>query len=389
MHDALICSGSRVPSEKMKIANDAIIRSQQLLTQVTEMISEMQRHAEQLDRESEFPVADFASLRAVGALSAVVPERFGGLGFGTEPAGALGLLDLLRLIGRGNLAVGRVFEGHVNAVALIALYGTKEQLAKASQDAREGHLFAIWNTEPPEGLRVVGTALSGSKCVCSAVGYATRAVVTAKTENGETRMLLLSLEGGQRTERMEFRLQGMRAAVTGRITFDGFRIPSDAFVGRPGDYTKEPAFSAGAWRTSAVTLGGLEALIEEARMQLVKRGRSGDPHQQARMGRMIIAQETARMWCRRAALIAEGEHAQPEEKTAFVNLERIAIETATMDAIRLAQRSLGLAAFLQPSPIERLMRDLGTYLRQPAPDEALTEAASWFFDNGGLGQLES
>ena len=67
----------------MKIANDAIIRSQQLLTQVTEMISDMQCHAEQLDRESEFPVADFASLRAVGALSAVVPERFGGLGFGT------------------------------------------------------------------------------------------------------------------------------------------------------------------------------------------------------------------------------------------------------------------------------------------------------------------
>jgi hypothetical protein len=57
--------------------------------------------------------------------------------------------------------------------------------------------------------------------------------------------------------------------------------------------------------------------------------------------------------------------------------------------MRLAQRSLGLAAFFQPSPIERLMRDLGTYLRQPAPDEALTEAASWFFEHGGLGQLAS
>jgi len=101
------------------------------------------------------------------------------------------------------------------------------------------------------------------------------------------------------------------------------------------------------------------------------------------MGRALIAQETARLWCRRAALIAEDPHTAPEEKTAYVNLGRIAIETATMDAMRLIQRSLGLAGFLEPNPIERLMRDLGTYLRQPAPDEALTEAACWFVENGG------
>ena len=108
------------------------------------------------------------------------------------------------------------------------------------------------------------------------------------------------------------------------------------------------------------------------------------------MGRALIAQETARLWCRRAALIAEDPHTAPEEKTAYVNLGRIAIETATMDAMRLIQRSLGLAGFLEPNPIERLMRDLGTYLRQPAPDEALTEAAAWLLENpGGFESLES
>jgi len=61
-----------------------------------------------------------------------------------------------------------------------------------------------------------------------------------------------------------------------------------------------------------------------------------------------------------------------------------------MDAMRLIQRSLGLAGFLEPNPIERLMRDLGTYLRQPAPDEALTEAAAWLLENpGGFESLES
>jgi hypothetical protein len=31
--------------------------------------------------------------------------------------------------------------------------------------------------------------------------------------------------------------------------------------------------------------------------------------------------------------------------------------------------------------VERLCRDLATYLRQPAPDEALDDAAAWFMDH--------
>jgi hypothetical protein len=37
-----------------------------------------------------------------------------------------------------------------------------------------------------------------------------------------------------------------------------------------------------------------------------------------------------------------------------------------------------LSAFRQGHDIERICRDLGTYLRQPAPDEVLTEGAAWF-----------
>ncbi len=44
--------------------------------------------------------------------------------------------------------------------------------------------------------------------------------------------------------------------------------------------------------------------------------------------------------------------------------------------ITLAQRSIGLAGFLESHPLERLMRDLATYLRQPAPDFALTGMAA-------------
>ena len=61
---------------------------------------------------------------------------------------------------------------------------------------------------------------------------------------------------------------------------------------------------------------------------------------------------------------------------------RLAVEAACHDALQLAQRSVGLAAFMRPNPIERIGRDLATYLRQPAPDAALAEAAAHFLQHG-------
>ncbi|MDB5373967.1 MAG: cyclic nucleotide-binding protein, partial [Belnapia sp.] len=66
----------------------------------------------------------------------------------------------------------------------------------------------------------------------------------------------------------------------------------------------------------------------------------------------------------------------PEGTVAFVNLARLAVERAALEALTLVQRSIGLQAFLHPSPAERIARDLATYLRQPAPDRALAMAAA-------------
>ncbi len=98
--------------------------------------------------------------------------------------------------------------------------------------------------------------------------------------------------------------------------------------------------------------------------------------QQARFGEMLIAEETARLWTARAACTAERLEGAIADRVAYVNMARLAVEAACLDAIRLAQRSLGLAAFVRPNPVERLARDLGTYLRQPAPDAVLLEAGA-------------
>src|SRR6202044_2217116 len=102
------------------------------------------------------------------------------------------------------------------------------------------------------------------------------------------------------------------------------------------------------------------------------------PHVQARVGLAIIARETSRLWVEAAARAAGDPRVQTEHRVATVGLARIAVETSCLDTMRLMQRSLGLSAFRQGNPIELICRDLSTYLRQPAPDEVLTEAALWF-----------
>jgi hypothetical protein len=42
------------------------------------------------------------------------------------------------------------------------------------------------------------------------------------------------------------------------------------------------------------------------------------------------------------------------------------------------QRGVGLTSFMRPHPIERISRDLATYLRQPVPDLAMSDGARAF-----------
>ena len=353
-----------------------------MLQAARDLVSAMRERAVILDRDGGFPSLDFNELRSIGALAAVIPTRLGGLGLGIDRACARGLFDLLRIVGRGNLAIGRIFEGHVNAFKLISLFGTDQQIERVAKDVEAGHLFAIWNAEADNGVRLrdqSSTVLTGAKVFCSAAGHVTRAVVTASAASA-MRMLFVSLAPGERVIPGSIALHGMRATQTAGIDFNGIEISADAFIGGPDDYLSEPAFSAGAWRTCAVTLGGLDALIDETRGQLVARKRHSDPHQLSRMGQVLIARESARMWIERAARIEESD-LPSADITGYINLARIALESATFDIIRMVQRTLGLAAFQQSNPVERLMRDLATYLRQPAADEALTEAAARFIEH--------
>jgi alkylation response protein AidB-like acyl-CoA dehydrogenase len=357
-----------------------VARRRLLREELAGAVADMQDRAAALDQAGAFPTEDIAHLRRLRALAAPVPTGLGGLGLGTEPDAALDVMDVLRLIGRGNLSVGRLYEAHVNALRLIMRDGTPAQRRRSAAAALEGALFGLWVTDAPDAPVMLEEdfVLRGAKSPCSGAGHIRHALVTARLASGATHMLVVELLREQPVGQVGWPMQGMRAACNGRVSLDGIAAGRDAMIGEAGAYLRQPDFSAGAWRGMAVAFGGIEALVGVMREMLTARGRAEDPHQRARIGEALIALETARMWVHRASLLAESGTGDPGDIANGVNLARIAVETAGLDVIRLVQRGLGLAAFRSGALAELLLRDLATYLRQPAPDITLTDAAAHF-----------
>jgi alkylation response protein AidB-like acyl-CoA dehydrogenase len=334
--------------------------------------------ADHYDEDGAFPTADLGGLHESGLLRAVLPIECGGAGLS-----GLSLSEILRSIGSGNLPLGRLFEGHVNALELVLRCGSRDQIELVAEEVQTGKLFGVWNTDDSNGLRLIDGQgcywLEGRKILASGAGHIERPLVTATDENGRRLMVLPKLRASDRADLSSWRAQGMRASATGAVDFTGVEIQPIEIVGRDGDYERQPWFSAGAWRFAAVHLGGMERLFDLLRRHLQETNRGQDPHQAARLGGAAMPIETARLWVAQAATITEAPLASrpPEQLVAYVNLARLAVEAAALDLMQLVQRSVGLQAFLRPNPIERISRDPATYLRQPGPDRALTDAAAW------------
>lgn len=330
-----------------------------------------------LDRDDAFPEREVARLHETGLLTAPLPPAFGGAGLDHGPD----LAAILKAVGGGSPVLGRLYEGHVNAVRLVNLYGEPVLQRHFARDIAAGALSGVWNTEPPGGGVVLGPGfmLNGAKTLASGAGRIVRPLITAR-RGEDILMVVPRLEPGTRADLSGWTAQGMRASATGRLDFTGLAVTPDQILGQPGDYHREPNFSGGAWRFLAVQQGAMATLLRLACRHLRETGRGGDPHQRARIGRAAIAVETADLWVMRAVSAEDGP---AEAGVALAGLARLAVERCALDLLEAVQRSIGLTGFLRPHPIERVARDLATYLRQPAPDRALDNAAAYVLGRGG------
>jgi alkylation response protein AidB-like acyl-CoA dehydrogenase len=293
-------------------------------------------------------------------------------------------------MGRANLSVGRIYEGHVNGAKLVAWYGTAAQNWRLEEDIDAGHIFAVWATEAPPGVTMHpdgdGWRLEGAKSFATGAGHIDSALITARLPDQRKQLLWVRLRGETgRDDASAWRVRGMRATVSGTFDFTGMRVTGDHCIGEPGTYEQEPRFTAGAWRFTAVQLGGVEALLMLLRDHLRTSGAAKDQIHRARFGQAVIAARNAALWVAKAAVMAE---ALDPDSIPLTLMTRGVVEDAGLLLMDTVARTMGTRAFFTHYPADRIARDLGLYLRQAMPDQARDRAASaWLEEDRWSGDL--
>lgn len=354
----------------------ALIAEKNPLTRLRERYATLSSAAVADDSTETFPTEGVDVLRESGCLMAVLPPSRGGVGLGWASERSSLLFSLLRAMGGTHLSCARLFEGHVNAFQLLWTFGDALQRNELCDYIDEGGLLGVWNAPSPQGELVLSgcdndLVLLGPKAYASGAGGIRRPLVTAR--HPERGLLMVWPETAYHVgDASEWQMHGMRASMTRSVSFHCHVHPSQIF-GHHDDYHAQPHFSGGSWRFLAAQLGAGEAMAEMMRVELSRRGRMADAHQRARMAQCVTELATAEKWIRDSAGLLADAGVPVARIIQHANEARFVVERSLLRVIELVQRSVGLQLFSRAHPCERMMRDLATYLRQPAPD-ALVEA---------------
>ena len=339
--------------------------------------------APNIDEGATFPEASVAKLATAGLLTWPLAKS----GNIQSEAGAVKLRDLLVRVGRASLTVGRLFEGHVNAATLIHAYGDDGNRELALAEASAGRLTGVWNAERDQPLIAQrcggGWRLSGQKVFCSGAGSISRPIVTARLNFTRHMLMMMPTIEKSQVDLSRWRAVGMRGTATGIVHFDGVFVPDSHVVGKPGDYGRSPLFAGGAWRVLAVQLGGLQSIANLHAQQLNGWSAHNNCSARARFASVTQNLELARLLVNEACCRANDPDQDPAAVDAYVDAARNALENLALSIVKDTRRNIGLSTFIAPHPLDLVIRDIETYLRQPFLDSSQDNAAKWLLQRKG------
>ncbi|KPM62658.1 MULTISPECIES: hypothetical protein [Pseudomonas] len=288
-------------------------------------------------------------------------------------------LDVLPLPGQGctlerwralariagcDLSLAKLYEGHTDALAILAECGAAQQAGNS--------IWGVWAAEPPDARAYIverdgeRVRLQGRKAWCSGALQIDRALLTA-WEDDQPQLVAIELpHPSQRILAEHWQAVGMAATSSVVIEFDG--SPGLA-IGSPGQYLSRPGFWQGGAGIAACWYGAAEALAGYLHEQCRKPRR--DPHADAHLGAVDAA-----LYGARAALheCATWIDLHPQDDASFqVRRTRAQVEQAVEQVIQHAGRALGATPFCCSSHFARLSADLPVYIRQSHAERDLAE----------------
>ncbi len=318
-------------------------------------------------------------------------ERCGALGFnavpGTRRPAAAAELSLVRSVARADGSVGRIFDGHLNAVERLAVQGpaglVRAELPRFQSGALRGGVWGgdpIGGEGPPATVVAVndGEVLRGVKTFCSGAGGLHRALVLGRQPDGGPPVSVWIDLTHRRVEVDEswYRAHGLRASVSHRVVFHD--VPVLARFGEPGAIAAQPWFGRDALRTAASWAGMADTAAEGALEELAARANRGDLERLA-AGRILTARRSIDLWLAAAARAMDEASA---ELGAVAIQARVAIADACRTLLDEAARACGSRPFARGSALDRARRDLELFLLQHRLDPLLARAGE-----AALGEL--
>jgi hypothetical protein len=335
--------------------------------------------AAELDRAPCFPREAFFRLADAGALTATI-------GAVTAGASVVPEWDLVRRAAAADASVGRILDGHLNAVERLEVAADPELRDRELAAVEAGQrLLGVWGADPGPGegdpARLhqtgAGPVLRGTKTFCSGAGGVDAALVMVGSDDGSAPSLVLiecgaTVGGGAvEVDRSWYRAAGLRASESHRVEFDD--APVTAVLGEPGELAREPWFARDAMRTAASWAGMVDAAVTAALDELAGR-RAEEPLAQLAAGRIEAAHGTVEAWLERAAGVANAAIA-PDSVVAprpTGIAMRAEIDRAAKAILDTAAAACGSHPFVTAGPLDRARRDLETFLLQHRLDPLLT-----------------
>lgn len=294
------------------------------------------------------------------------------------------LWELLASVAAVDVASGRIFEPHLDALAI---------LAQSGRDLRrvEG-AWGVFAAEGP-GARLeakagdAGILLSGSKPWCSLAPLLDHAVITAHTETGGRAAFAVDLHHpGVACEEPAWIARGLQEIPSGTVHFN--QVPAEQ-LGGDDWYFSRPGFAWGGMGVAACWLGGAVAVARDYRDSLraaADRGREPDQIALASLGETDrILTSALQYLARTAALIDDGglaggdlaasakEHRLPggdqhpgSDRSAWSEALRVrgTVAAAVERVLALVSQNRGPAPLAFDEAYAKRMADLALYVRQ-------------------------
>lgn len=263
----------------------------------------------------------------------------------------------LQALGRQDLSVARLSEGHVDAVAILEELG--------GPPAHPNERWGVWAAHPPgPGLQAdsdgAGWRLRGVKQYCSGAQICTHALVTADTVQGRRLFAVRLTDRGITPVPETWQAVGMVGSDTLDVTFHA--VPAEP-VGDVEGYVERAGFQHGGIGVAACWLGGAEAVAGTLRTQGEQHPL--DAHAAAHLGQVDALLYAAAAVLDRAAQEIDDDPLDRRGGARVRSLRvRTLVEKVCTEVVQRIGRATGAAPLCRNAAHSRAVADLMVYLRQ-------------------------